>query len=188
MQFYKFAVVLTFIFAIVFADDDPEDSVCESKFCEEDPNYPEALLNSMELWKYKFDPEEKHIEKRSIDTDFSIVEEKLCRTRQRLVRPQRLATISNRRMTIVNHKNYTQAVMIEECSNENDPCTFESYPRSLRSVCRQLYTEVDFVTLDDNHKEIVTEKFYLPSSCSCQVARRDFLKGVNEDLLEPYYD
>jgi hypothetical protein len=147
-------------------------------------NYPEEFLNSQELWKYKFDSAPKAIKtKRSIQSDSFLVETKLCESKISFRRPQRLRNSQGNVRTIVNHRNYTQVVRFELCSSENFPCTFNVYPKSTKSFCQQKYLSLKLLAFDENKNCLVTEKFLVPSSCDCLIAKEDLLKGVKDDLI-----
>jgi hypothetical protein len=170
------------------AGDDRDEMKCDPKFCEEDPNYPERILNGLELWRFKFDRNPVNLRaKRSIDfnSDAYIVEAKLCKMNIALNRPQKLRNVDGILRTIVNHQNYTQIVRMETCISENFPCTGNIYPKSVRSFCHQNYDPVTLVAFDDRKNCLVTEKFNVPSSCACAIDKEDFFKGVSRDLQRP---
>lgn len=102
MQSFQIAFSSILIFANVFADDS-EISSCEYKFCEEDPNYPEKILNSLELWRYNFESSDDRKAKRSLDFDSNsfIVERKLCESKISFIRPQKIENVNNQLRTIV---------------------------------------------------------------------------------------
>lgn len=186
MQKIVFLILLAF-FVFSSAENSEEVNKCESKFCEEDENYPEKILNSLELWKYKFDPEPKSLkEKRSInpDSDSYLIEAKLCDSRISFNRPQKLKNANEKWRTVVNHRNYTQFVRMEICNSANFPCTFNIYPSSVRSFCHQNYKTVELLAFDDHKNCLVAEKFNVPSSCACAIDKEDLLKGVKQDLLQ----
>lgn len=172
-------LILFAIFAISGSEESEEVEKCESKFCEEDPNYPEKILNSLQLWKYKFNLEPKR-EKRSLtpDLDSYLIETKLCDSKISFNRPQKLKNINQKLRTIVNHKNYTQFVRMEVCSSVNFPCTFNIYPSSVRSFCHQNYKTVELLAFDERKNCLVAEKFSVPSACACVIDKEDLLKGV----------
>ena len=174
------------VFVSVIASKSEEEK-CESKFCEEDPNYPEKILNTLGLWKYNFDKNPlKSRARRSTDfkSDAYLVETKLCKSNIVFHQPQKLKNINGELRTIVNHKNYTQIVRMETCEAENFPCTFNIYPKSVRSFCNQNYDTIQLVALDDRKNCLVTERFEVPSSCACAINKEDFMKGVSRDLLK----
>lgn len=163
--------------------NDNDDKSCESKFCEEDPNYPEKILNTLELWRHNIDSSLDLKVKRSLDRTTFLAEKKLCDTRTSFMRPQKLENISGRVRTIVNHLNYSQIVKFETCSSENFPCTFNVFPQSVKSYCQQKHSTLKLLAYDEDHNCIVTEKFQIPSSCDCQIDKEDLLRGVKKDCL-----
>lgn len=164
------------------------EKFCETaKDCEEDPNYPENLLNQLNLWQYSFDTNPINSRaKRSSDLDFDtyLIEQKLCKLNVALNRPQKLRNINGEIRTIVNHQNYTQVVRMETCVAESFPCTRNIYPQSVRSFCHQNYNVVSLLAFDDRKNCLVTEKFRVPSSCACAIDKEDFFQGVSKDLLQ----
>lgn len=116
MRFEKVVILFALIFVLISADDF-EDNKCDSKFCEEDPNYPEQLLDSLKLWEHDWNSQpEKQSRKRSISsmtTSDSFIETKLCDSSISFKRPQKLKNINDKLRTIVNHRNYTQLVRFE---------------------------------------------------------------------------
>ena len=162
MQFHKIAFALVYIFAVVFADYNLQNPQCESKFCEEDPNYPEKILNSMQLWKYKFDSTDNRIVKRSSNSDAVFIkEENICESKVSFVRPQKLKSVSNQLKTVVNHHNYTQTIKFVTCSSLNFPCTFNYFyfPNTVRSFCRQKYAPIKLLAYHEQQNSIVTEEY-----------------------------
>lgn len=175
--------ILLFAFVVCSAQNDEDDkNLCESKCCEEDPNYPENILNTLSLWKYDFDDPPKT--KRSVNLESFLVETKLCESKINLMRPQKLKNTDGKLRTIVNHSNYTQFVRFETCSSENFPCTFNVYPKSVKSFCQQKQSSVKLLAFDEDRNRLVTEKFPIPMTCDCLIDKGDFLKGVNRDLIE----
>lgn len=183
----RFKLLLIFVAFIGFGcaqNEEWKDSpTCESKFCERDTNYPEKKLNSLELWKYKFDTPKVFKAKRSISSDAFLVETKLCESKISFRRPQKLKNSHGRFRSIVNHLNYTQIVRFELCSSENFPCTFNIYPKSIQSFCQQKYLTLKMLAFDEDKNCLVTERFPVPSSCDCLIDKEDLLKGVKNDLL-----
>lgn len=177
------SLILFLVLKLTLAKDNLSDNSCESKFCEEDPNYPEEILNSFELWRFKFDSVDYRLAKRSLDSNSFITERKLCESNVSFIRPKKLKNVDNQLRTIVNHLNYTQTIMFETCSSENFPCTFDIYPNSVKSFCQQQYTKFELLAYDEDRNGIVTENFLIPSSCDCQIEESDFLKGVKKDLF-----
>lgn len=153
---------------------------CDSKFCEEDPSYPEQLLNSLDLWKLDFNSEPLRNVKSS-GTFF--IEAKLCESKTSLLRPRKLKNAAGKLRTIVNHLNYTQVIRFETCSSENFPCTYNIFPRETQSFCQQNYSPYTLYALDESRGCVVTEQFQIPSSCDCVIEKKDLLRGVTRDLL-----
>lgn len=184
MKFPTFVFISFLFFAIVESDNDEDSNEpCESKFCEEDPNYPERILNTLELWRFNIDSRTDLRVKRSVDRTPFLSEKKLCESQISFMRPQKLKNVNGQFRTIVNHLNYTQIVKFESCSSENFPCTFNVFPQSVQSFCQQKYSSLKLLAFDEGENCIVTEKFLIPTSCDCLIDSVETLKGVRKDLL-----
>lgn len=176
------------IFLLLLSGSALAGKICEDSYCEEYPDYPLELLDSLELWKYKF-PEQKIDEQKrhkrdEKDANEFLVETKLCESRIKFVKPQILNNAQNRSKVVINHANFTQFVRIEECISTNFPCTWDVYPNTVESYCRQNYITIGLWSLNDRNNSLVKEKFYVPSSCDCIINKENFLQGVRKSLLE----
>lgn len=94
------------------------ESKCAKTFCEKIDNYPTArvdLVLKENAHKYEelfgADMIEANIANRNSGDD----EETLCKSHERIIHPQAGLTQDNTWMYIVNQKNYTQGVRVEEC-------------------------------------------------------------------------
>lgn len=169
MQFQIF-LVLCLALPLVSTQEGTK-STCESKFCEEDENYPEKILGAPESPKAK----------RSTSSDSFLTESKLCESKIFFTKPEKLRNSSNKLRTIVN---LTELLRFEVCLSENFPCTFDIYPKTAKSFCHQKYTEIRLLAMDDERNCLVTEIFPVPTACDCMIDSGDFLQGVNRDLLQ----
>lgn len=150
-------------------------------------NYPEADLDQLNLWAYKFNtqPIETSKSKRSADDknqDF-LIEAKLCESKIVFTRPQRLKNLDNKVQTIVNHRNYTQFVRFEECETPSFPCTRDIYPFNVRSFCQQNYHKINLLAYDELMKCLIEDYFIVPSTCDCMIDTGDLLRGVHKNIL-----
>lgn len=161
---------------------------CNCEYLDFDPNYPEEILNGMDLWRYEFDSKPRSERSANLDSNSYLVETKLCDSKISFIRPQQLKNVDDKIRTIVNHQNYTQFVRMEICNAVNFPCTFDIYPRSVRSFCQQYYRTINFLAFDNQKRCLVTEKFNVPSSCACVIDKEDLLNGVKKDLLQQSRD
>ena len=161
---------------------------CELWDCEEDPDYPLELLNSLELWKYKFPDQNYDNQKRhkrdEQDANEFLVETKLCESAIKFIRPKMLRNAQNILKVVVNHANFTQFMRIEECVSDNFPCTWNVYPNTVESYCRQNYMKINLWSLNDQNNSLIMENFYVPSSCDCIIKKENFLQGIRKSLLE----
>lgn len=185
MQFQTLVSIFMLFVALACADE----ASCGSNYCEEDPNYPEQSLDQLNLWQYDFDVLEENSQsadtsagdqarpKRSLDASGFLVEEKLCKSVCRNVRLQKMRNVNDEMRTIVNHRNYTQNVMMETCSTENFPCTFNIYPKSVKSFCQQKYSVRKLLAFDEVNRCVVRDKFLIPSSCDCLIDKEDWIAG-----------
>ena len=161
---------------------------CEDTYCEEFPDYPLDVINSLELWKYKFPENEvadqtRH-KRNEPDANEFLVETKLCESKIRFIKPKLLKNVQNRLKVVVNQANFTQFMRIEECVSENFPCTWDSYPNTIESFCSQNYMEIKLWSLNDQNTSLIMDSFNIPSSCDCMMQKESFLKGVRKSLLQ----
>lgn len=144
--------------------------------------YPLNQLSKLDLWKYFSHQNQR--EKRSMDNQY-LTETKLCDSKISFRRPQRLKNINSKWQTIVNHANYTQFVRFEECLSENFPCTYNIYPKPIRSFCQQTTHVVTLLAFNSETNRLSMDKFNVPSSCDCLFIKEDFFSGVSKNLLQP---
>lgn len=158
---------------------------CEDSLCEHYPEYPLEKLQELDLWKYRFPNLSQVRHKRMLkDANQYLIETKLCDSKISFYQPRRLTSMDGMPKTIVNHSNFTQLIRAEECTSANFPCTWDLYPKSVKSFCHQTYIKLNLWTFDDANNCLVMDKFKVPSSCDCIIEKEDFLKGVNQDLLQ----
>lgn len=161
---------------------------CDLYDCEEDLDYPLKVLNSLELWRYKFPNQNVHEQVRhkrdEHDANEFLVETKLCESKIKFIRPKMLRNAQNKLKVVVNHANFTQFMRIEECISDNFPCTWDTYPNTVESYCHQNYMKINLWSLNDQNNSLVMENFYVPSSCDCIIMKNQFLQGIRKSLLE----
>lgn len=196
MEQRKF-LIFFIVISSCFADDKEHNKYCETlKHCEHDSDYPQHLLNQLDLWKYQFNRDEHYYEseieslrnKRSVDTKGDtnqfLIETKLCESTISFARPRRLKNLNNQFRTIVNHQNYTQVIRQEECLSVNFPCTWNIYPKLVRSFCRQNEITQRLWALDEQRNCLVMDKFVIPVACDCIIEKEDVFRGVKKNLLQ----
>jgi Spaetzle len=146
-------------------------------------------LNQNKFWENIVNSKKSKRESRHFLKDISpsnqfLRETKLCESRISFKRPQRLKNVNNKWRTIINHSNYTQFVRFEDCLSRNFPCTYNIYPRPVRSFCEQNYHQISLYAMDDEENCLIMDKFMIPSSCDCMIEKEDFFQGVSKDLLD----
>lgn len=179
---FKFLIFVVFLSSVVAA------KFCEDSYCEEFPDYPLEVLNRLELWKFKF-PEHKFDDQKrhkrdETDANEFLVETKLCESKIRFIRPKLLNNVQSKLKVIVNHANFTQFMRIEECVSDNFPCTWDVYPNTVESFCKQKFMIINLWSLNDQNSSLVMDKFFVPSSCDCMIMKKNFLQGVRKSLVE----
>ena len=147
---------------------------CENFDCEEYQDYPFDILNSLDLWKYKFPEQKVDDQKRHKrdEQDEDFVETNLCGSIKRTIQPKILNNKLNTSKVVVNHANYTQFLRIEECLNPMSSCALDVYPNTIKSRCSQKHMEITLWTLNDQNRSLVKENFFYPSSCNCVILKK----------------
>ena len=88
--------------------------VCNDVYCENDPNYPEEAVRSLNLTNFEHFFGVDFVE--TVSVRFEDSGEGLCSSRRRIVYPTRGKTRNGEFMDIVNYgEKYLQGVLIEEC-------------------------------------------------------------------------
>ncbi|CRL01507.1 CLUMA_CG014486, isoform A [Clunio marinus] len=146
------------------------NSRCESKSCEEFPKYPTKILNTFNLLWPNLSKEKRSME---LQHNSIFTERKLCESQSAFIRPQKLKNVNEEMKLIVNHQNFTQIVRFETCSSENFPCTYNIYPKSVKSHCRQNYSIIQLLAYDENQNCLKIDQFKIPSSCECIISNEN---------------
>lgn len=146
-------------------------------FCEEIPDYPEEVVNSLisQIDRSKYHPDE-------LDKQIEIAqrigppdEEELCNFRERVIAPKMAPDKDGKWYYIVNQigTNSTplQAFRVEICSSPSRSCSsLASFTIGYESYCKQKFILRNMTALDENGN-LVDKQFKLPSCCSCVVKR-----------------
>jgi len=99
------------------------------------------------------------------DSDL-VKESRACDNRKATVYPKKATNIQGKYVFIVNDNKYRQAVEIEQCLNEGDPCLNESDAPTPGTVCRQKYATYRMYVINEAGEQVY-DSFSLPSACLC---------------------
>jgi len=158
-------------------------------FCDDIDDYPienkvnEDVANAILIKNTIFEP--SLIEKR-FGSDF-IKESRACDHRRSIVYPKKAKNVEGAFVFIVNDEQYRQAVDIEQCIGEGEPCrTDEDAPSFGTTVCRQKYATYKMYVINQEGEQVY-DSFSLPSACLCHhksnfAIRNDLKSEVNIDL------
>ncbi|XP_015127850.1 uncharacterized protein LOC107048917 [Diachasma alloeum] len=139
-------------------------------FCEDTPSYPIELINRA----IRSDTNLKYLQvKDELEATVSLrtsgLEEVLCESKKQLVRPRVAKNKNSEWRYIVNTDNFTQAIGVETCDNNDSPCKLvDNFAGGYRTMCKQNYIYRELVAVGSDNK-IATEKFQIPASCCCHV-------------------
>jgi len=170
---------------------------CSSTFCDRTRDYPtQRVLQKLfqrrevsgQLFNEVFNSECKKAEGLTRRRGFNINEDQLCRSKKKVIFPQKALNLKNNWMFVVNVGNYTQSVEIDECQDfgfgggdDNDfgSCRYgDSQGNDPESTsCRQLYREHRLLALNGANS-LEVDSFKLPSGCACYTAQNSFPEFV----------
>ncbi|XP_011214878.2 protein spaetzle-like [Bactrocera dorsalis] len=149
-------------------------------FCTEVTNYLEATqLNKFSREEFeKFKPyfKDDFVQPVNVTNRMNddIDDSYYCESKTRLVYPKVAETVESKWLMVVQHEQYKQGVLVEQCENEDAPCKFdELLPLGVKSRCKQHFVYRSLVVLVDGvmHERMVR----LPNACKC--ALRDLRKS-----------
>ena len=97
-----------------------------------------------------------------------VKETRACDNRKATVYPKKAQNVDGKYVFIVNDNNYRQAVDIEQCLGEGEPCLTESDNPTFDSetLCRQKYTTYRMYVINEEGEQVY-DSFSLPSACLC---------------------
>ncbi|XP_076658759.1 spaetzle domain-containing protein isoform X2 [Halictus rubicundus] len=151
--------------------NNPLFRACEYEtFCESVPHYPTDLV-AITLEK---NPHlQVHAYHEEVDSSIPHAEgpeeEALCLSTELFVYPKYGLTKSNEWKYILNHKNFTQSVRIETCSEQDKPCRLiEGFAAGYVSNCKQKYIYRQLMAIGQDGT-ISRESFRFPVNCCCHV-------------------
>ncbi|XP_054088339.1 protein spaetzle-like [Zeugodacus cucurbitae] len=141
-------------------------------FCTEVTNYLEATqLNKFkteEFEKFKSYFKDDFVQPISLASRMSedADETYFCNSKARLVYPKVAETVESKWLMVVQHEQYKQGVLVEQCENEDAPCKFDDLlPFGVKSRCKQHFVYRSLVVLVDG---VMQERMVrLPNACKC---------------------
>merc|ERR1711963_1106975 len=95
-----------------------------------------------------------------------VKEARACDNRKATVYPKKATNIQGKYVFIVNDNKYRQAVEIEQCLNEGEPCLNENDAPEPSTVCRQKYATYRMYVINEEGEQVY-DSFSLPSACLC---------------------
>lgn len=96
-----------------------------------------------------------------------------CVSREELIFPQRAKTPKNDWVFVVNQEGVKQALRVERCHKEGEPCNIGiPITGDVTTVCRQKYVYRRMLVVGSN--QIEPEEVLMPSCCVCYVRRNTF--------------
>jgi len=96
-----------------------------------------------------------------------VQESRACDHRKSTVRPKKARNVDGAFVFVVNDEKYQQAVDIEQCLGEGEPCrNQEDSPSFGSTVCRQKYTTYKMYVINPEGDQVY-DTFSLPSACIC---------------------
>jgi len=94
-------------------------------------------------------------------------ESRVCDNRKATVYPKKAQNIQGKYVFIVNDNKYRQAVSIEQCLGESEPCLNDNDAPEPSTVCRQKYATYRMYVINEEGEQVY-DSFSLPSACLCQ--------------------
>ncbi|XP_066976061.1 uncharacterized protein [Macrobrachium rosenbergii] len=95
-----------------------------------------------------------------------------CVSREELIFPQRAKTPKNDWVFVVNQEGVKQALRVERCHKEGEPCNIGiPITGDVTTVCRQKYVYRRMLVVGSN--QIEPEEVLMPSCCVCYVRRNN---------------
>ncbi|XP_068230329.1 uncharacterized protein [Palaemon carinicauda] len=96
-----------------------------------------------------------------------------CVSREELIFPQRAKTPKNDWVFVVNQEGVKQALRVERCNKEGEPCNI-GIPNTgdVSTFCRQKYVYRRMLVVGSN--QIEPEEVLMPSCCVCYIRRNNF--------------
>jgi hypothetical protein len=155
---------------------DTTTSGCSEIFCENDPNYPKHIIQSLDLEKFEHLFGDDYID--SVALRFDADEQGLCQSKRRLIHPKKGVTAIGSWLTIINDDKYRQVSFpINFClllnlsffsfRRQYSRCDYsDTFPLSVHSTCKQNFMYRSLLAIGPDNKPIM-EHFQFPSCCKC---------------------
>ncbi|XP_043497267.1 uncharacterized protein LOC122520979 [Polistes fuscatus] len=156
---------------IYFADEDIILPTCQNEiYCEDVPNYPEEFVKAkLRTTKGIFGVVDILINKTddfAVRTDDNEVS--LCVSLEKIILPKSAKSVKGEWLFIVqNGKEFAQAVRIEVCMEDSQPCRF--FNEEYKAVCEQTYIYRELVAVKDNN--LKSDLFRFPANCCCNIKK-----------------
>jgi len=162
------------------------------RFCEEAEDYPITYKVNDDVVAAKLIKDTIfQSKKKDVDQQLSIrnffKESRACDHRKSTVYPKKAKNVEGAFVFIVNDEQYRQAVDIEQCLGEGEPCrTDEDAPSFGTTVCRQKYATYKMYVINQEGEQVY-DSFSLPSACLCHhksnfAIRNDLKSEIKVDL------
>ncbi|KAI4491891.1 hypothetical protein M0804_003283 [Polistes exclamans] len=154
---------------IYFVEENIILPTCQNEiFCEDVPNYPEEFVKAkLRTTKGLFgvvDILTNKTDDFAVRTDVNEVV--LCVSNEKIIFPKTAKSVNGEWLFIVqNGKEFAQAVRIEVCMSDSQPCRFFSEEKM--AVCKQTYIYRELVAVKDNN--LKSDFFRFPANCCCNI-------------------
>jgi len=156
-------------------------------FCEEADDYPTVLKVNDDVIAAKLVKDTIFQSTLSVRISDFYKESRACDHRKSTVYPKKAKNVEGAFVFIVNDEQYRQAVDIEQCLGEGEPCrTDEDAPSFGETVCRQKYATYKMYVINQEGEQVY-DSFSLPSACLCHhksnfAIRNDLKSEVNNNI------
>ncbi|XP_015181742.1 PREDICTED: uncharacterized protein LOC107069179 isoform X2 [Polistes dominula] len=154
---------------IYFVKEDVNLPICQNDiFCEDVPNYPEEFVKAkLRSTKGIFGVVDILVNKTddlAVRTD--VDEVSLCLSQEEIIRPKTAKSVNGEWLFIAqNGQEFAQAVRIEVCMHDSQPCRF--FSSEYKTVCEQTYIFRELVAVKDDG--LKSDLFRFPANCCCNI-------------------
>ncbi|XP_053948621.1 protein spaetzle-like [Anastrepha ludens] len=159
-----------------------DDVICPERlngmpFCTEVPDYLDLPkldnFNREDFEKFKsYFKDDFVIPNVKSRIDGEPMESYFCDSRTRLIYPKVAQSRESKWLMVVQHPQYKQGVLVEQCENEDAPCKYEELlPFYITTKCRQHFVYRNLVVVVDGRMQENMVK--LPNACKCVLRNID---------------